>query len=128
MKKILHISILLFYLPAVLGVGFNIHYCGGEVESVSVFTAGGKGCCCGDMNLTGCCNDRHEFIKLDENSQVTPGSFAFNAQPVTVDLIVFSSSDLSFFPESVTSIASEAESPPIISASPAYIRFKTLLI
>ncbi|MFI5204994.1 MAG: hypothetical protein ACHQF2_10900 [Flavobacteriales bacterium] len=126
MKKIVHIFLLTIYLPAALGVGFNVHYCGGEVESVNVF-AYEDGCICHD-NEAGCCNDDWKYVKLDDNSQRTQASASLNitllplfVQPVTPCNTLF-----------VASCNKKTDGtgfdPPIAFSEPAYLRYRSLII
>lgn len=130
MKKMLHIALVLVYLPAALGVGFDIHYCEGAVESVKVFSMEDRGCCCGNEPSTGCCEDEREFVKLDENSQVAPQMSDFKTKVACMPLAVYtvvSSPLIAFSVNSYTQSVFSESGPPIYSA-PSYLRFRTLLI
>lgn len=127
MKKLLHIFLLTIYLPAALGVGFNVHYCGGEVESVEVFSYTDHGCICHDTE-TGCCNDDWKFVKLDDNSQRTQPGVSFNFSPVSLFIQPIEQSDLSHVIALHEIGATYSHGPPVIYNNPVYLRFRALLI
>jgi len=86
-----HISILLtfFLLVSNLGLAFNVHYCDGKIESVSLSTAPATiksvDECCGIIEKESqCCNDK--VIKSDVKSdQIIVKTLSFDAEfiPVT---------------------------------------------
>jgi hypothetical protein len=78
MKKITAIFLTCFYLFASVGVAVNVHYCGGELESVELVTKTAK-CCCGDAEvLSMCCDDETFYVQLDKEDKLSSGfSYSF---------------------------------------------------
>jgi hypothetical protein len=68
-KKLIVIPIMFIYLVAVSGIMVSAHYCGQEMESVSLFTQ--KAGCdegeCGDESQSSddCCDDKTFTAKID---------------------------------------------------------------
>jgi len=66
MKKNLPILASIVYFTLIIGVSFNVHYCEGDVKSISVFKDT-KDCCCESENNTSCnissnCCDNKEYL------------------------------------------------------------------
>jgi hypothetical protein len=82
-----HISILLAVLLLVsnIGLAFNVHYCGGEIASVSLknpfFNQNTEDNCCGVVEKkSNCCNDKVlKFDKKSDNSIVKIVSFQIDS-------------------------------------------------
>lgn len=70
MKKVTAILFSAFYLIATIGVAVNIHYCHGEVESVSVYEDP-TGCCCDTKeNGSGCCSNESFVLQFEDKEQI----------------------------------------------------------
>jgi hypothetical protein len=68
--KIIFFGLVSLYVFATIGVSVFSHYCGGELENVSVFTKTSS--CCGDDESdeameSGCCKDEITHIAFKEN-------------------------------------------------------------
>jgi hypothetical protein len=75
------ISILLFafsYLVSVTGLMLNMHYCGGELNCVSLLLP--DDCCeCPDETDSSCCADSGVFLKASDDSHLSSTeTFDFN--------------------------------------------------
>ena len=78
MKKIVILTFLFFYSFVSFGVSVNVHFCGGQYESISLFFNDQKSCCCsgGDLNLdcenedNGCCEYHHFTIEKSDHEKV----------------------------------------------------------
>jgi hypothetical protein len=69
MKRIATLSFALLYLFLITGIIVNIHYCLGEIASVSLFSKGDP-CCCGDRDMAdGCCDDQQLVLQFDTDEQ-----------------------------------------------------------
>lgn len=84
MRKAVIILLTFIYSLSAVGACVTIHYCGGEVASVSVFSAEGKKCMCpvkdGQMKK-GCCENKTLTFKIkDDQSKLN--AFVFNAQKI----------------------------------------------
>jgi hypothetical protein len=78
-KNIFILLLLLVYSSSVFGVVINKHFCGGELESVSIL---GKESCCADE--TGdepddCCEN--ESIYISNKSETIPAALNLSLQP-----------------------------------------------
>ncbi|MBK7763891.1 MAG: hypothetical protein IPI46_11090 [Bacteroidetes bacterium] len=67
LKKISAILLLFLYLPSVIGVQLCAHYCGGELQSVSVYTHANEDLCCGTHAKHNCCNEENKIIKVKDS-------------------------------------------------------------
>jgi len=68
-KRLLVIPVMFIYLLAVSGIMITAHYCGQQMESVSIFAQKSTGCAegeCGDESEKndGCCNDKVVAAKV----------------------------------------------------------------
>jgi hypothetical protein len=67
MKKATVIILSFMYLVFSTGLTMSVHYCGGEVNSIS-FTEGIKDCSsCGKKAMKGCCKDQTSSYQLDND-------------------------------------------------------------
>ncbi len=89
MKRGLVLIILFCYMLGVTGLGFSFHYCGGELQDVSLVAAAESKCCCGSGKKMpdDCCKDKIVKIKkVDERQQ----DFKYDVKaPVFSKLVVF---------------------------------------
>ncbi|MBU8893815.1 MAG: hypothetical protein KOO66_13630 [Bacteroidales bacterium] len=70
MKGVVAIILSMFYMTLSTGAMVNIHYCGGELESIKVNSIP-VSCCCGDTEMTNsCCQDEELILKLDVDQQI----------------------------------------------------------
>ncbi|MEO6904060.1 MAG: hypothetical protein ABI315_13075 [Bacteroidia bacterium] len=68
MKKSLIILFASFYLMLASGLNIRLHYCGGRLKYISLFSTGGESDCCGiKMKSKNCCNEKSVFIKVNDN-------------------------------------------------------------
>ncbi len=68
MKKISAIILLLFYMIPSFGINVTIHYCGGEISSISLLgsTTEDK-CACGIKKMkNNCCKDSNFYFQVDD--------------------------------------------------------------
>lgn len=70
--KLKHIATLLFaglYFFFAVGVGLNVHYCGGQKAEVSIIFQSSS-CACDAVGQDSCCKDEQVFYQLEEDQQV----------------------------------------------------------
>ena len=73
MKKIIVTIFLLLYLIPTFGVNVTVHYCGGEISSVSFGEAGIDKCACGSKKMKkNCCQDKKFSFEVDDDQSKTP--------------------------------------------------------
>lgn len=121
-KKITSIVFLLIYLSALTGWSANIHFCGDEVSSVSLFSQHSDlDCCCNKMKCD-CCTDHRvetKIHKAHENQSKVTVDFKLRSTDVTT--LAFKSLDLSS--ESNPAFLTQINHiPPLISKQPVYLR------
>jgi len=69
-KSIATIASALLFLLLSMGLPLNLHYCGGEVASITVAPVKGH-CCCRTMAMPhGCCSDETVVVQLDTDPVV----------------------------------------------------------
>ena len=96
MKRFLVTILSLFYLLLSTSAAINIHYCGGELESIKV-NSNPVSCCCGDMEMSNsCCQDEKLILELDVDQQIV--SFT-NIIPENLFAIVYISYGFDFIRE-----------------------------
>lgn len=69
MYRVVAIVLLFLYLIPNIGINGTVHYCGGEVASVTVNGIGSSEKCeCGSMRMdSGCCSDEDFSVQLEED-------------------------------------------------------------
>jgi hypothetical protein len=79
MKRFTAMFLTAIYLLASVGVAVNVHYCGGKVAFVKLYT--GANCPCGDaMDEDGCCHDETVLFQLEDEQRSVSHKFEFNSQ------------------------------------------------
>ena len=65
------VTILMFlYIIPAIGINVSMHYCGGELMSISHKLSEKKKCSCAPNKMKkGCCEDKQQTIKIDDNQQ-----------------------------------------------------------
>ena len=94
MKRIVAIIFALLYIGSVSGWALNLHYCGGELNCVSLWVE--DDCCaCPDEEEPGCCNDEGIYIKASDDSHTAGNSITFyiDAALVSPNLTYLSASN-----------------------------------
>ena len=68
MKKVTAIFLLLTFLVANTGMAVTIHYCGGKLSSIDIFSFDKHPCKCGKKAMKkDCCKDKTTFLKMKED-------------------------------------------------------------
>lgn len=100
------------YLFSTVGISFISHYCGGELQEVSVFVAHND--CCGDEEPedNGCCQNETEHVALFPDVIYATNDISIK-QPVS-DLFIFAFGFVTelIHPESITTISLFYDIPP----------------
>ena len=74
MKRISAISFSVLYLLLTAGFTMNIHYCLGEIESISIIPVANN-CCCGDTSMDmGCCGNETMIFQFSPDDQLVQQS------------------------------------------------------
>jgi hypothetical protein len=127
-KKHISLLLVLFLLVSNVGLAFDVHYCGGEVASVSLktgleFKDFEKNCCGKVEEKSACCKDKVvHFQKKSDNVLIKVFSFTADV-PFLIEEwnpIVFARV-LNFKSTPVTSYYFEAHAPPLFKLYKQYI-------
>lgn len=103
-----------------MGVSMNLHYCHGEVDSVSFFTEEGNCGCHGGEEPTHCCFDQSYKYEIG-SEQVFSSIINFNFELIKVIPSVFYSNS---FIDNTTLLSQNksSHSPPLLSIGEPPIR------
>ncbi len=118
------------YLTTMLGVFFHLHYCGGQLESVSLFKANDEASCCGgEMKSGGCCKDQTVYIKLNADQKSTIDITVPSISSKSVLSLTYFVIQLFTLTNEIKEIAPKYYSPPLVfEHSPLYILHSILII
>jgi hypothetical protein len=76
MKRSIAIICALLYIGSVSGWALNLHYCGGELNCISLLVK--DDCCaCPEEDEPGCCSDEGLFIKASDDSHTSVNTPVF---------------------------------------------------
>lgn len=70
MKKLIPCLLLLVYLPHAVEMVINVHYCFGELQSVSFYHVEDSSCCERFVLKAPCCEDQQIQFSVDEDQQL----------------------------------------------------------
>lgn len=128
MKKLIAILFASHYLLFAIGVNLQLHYCGGKLDSISIFKSVSDADCCGGKAMKkDCCNDDFKLFKIKEAGIKKISSLILlpDIQPVNEIFNSFSfrfTEEINFSPEGVS------HSPPSTLKIPIHIRNQVFLI
>jgi len=83
LRKVTHITLVFLLLATTMGVTFYKHYCGQNLESVSINSLP-KSCCDGSCN---CCHNESFSVKIHDDFSVSAFSFDFHQVELSVPII-----------------------------------------
>jgi hypothetical protein len=84
MKRLIAIVFALLYLGSVSGWALNLHYCGGELNCISLLVK--DDCCaCPEEKEPGCCNDEGLFIKASDDCHTSVNTPVFSPAFIGVE-------------------------------------------
>ena len=121
MKKIIVAFIAVLYMGISSGVAMEIHYCMGKKAGVEFY--GGDSDQCGKCGMKGkkggCCNDEHQFYKLNEAHKTVFNdiSFATGYVAIVTNYPLYTC----LFATDVSTKAVQNHSPPVYSKPSACI-------
>lgn len=125
MRKTWAVILTFIYLSASVGVWINVHYCGGKVADVSLYSNHSDcGCadqkailCCAAEHADSCCSDETLFFQLDVDQQT-----AKTTMELPVDLMLFVLLQESYLADDAEDLFSDYPTlaPPLIRP-PAFI-------
>ncbi len=128
MKKVTVILLLLLFLAANTGIALYVHWCGGKISSVDIFSSNKHTCKCGKKPMkTGCCKNTTTILKANKDlAKIT--QFAFKT--ISKKIILDSKYQKSVIPiVSLEYFYSELYHPPLFKPKvPIYLLDRVLLI
>ena len=129
LKKFTVIFLTFIYLLVVSGVAFNIHYCKGKLNGISLALGQKHDGCCGKKKMTKkkCCKETTSVIKINDTqysseSLKTPGA---NINTIAAYFVQFNVLFIKT-PESKNYISIHA--PPELYQNPIYLQHRILII
>ena len=129
MKRIVAIILFFLYVIPAIGINISVHYCGGEISSVSFGSGYVEKCACGSKKMkTDCCKNKQISFKLKSDQQKTSHVALNFFKSVTFLPIVFSTYSFSFQPAFDKNIAYNDYQPPDKLKQPLYILHRVFRI
>lgn len=128
MKKSLIILFASFYLMLASGLSISLHYCGGKLKDISLFSNGNEDGCCGTKKKSkGCCNEKTAFIKVKDNHFGGNNLKVLNSPVKSIPAAVFH--QLFEIPNTeIPYTALNYHSPPVLYDNPIYLKHRVLII
>ncbi len=78
MLKLIHILITSIYAFSITGMHVDMHWCSGELASLTINSIHHSGCGCDDDELSeSCCADADLYLKVADNHSSQASSFSF---------------------------------------------------
>lgn len=118
-----------FYILIISGICVNLHFCCGDLKTVSFSTVSNENSCCKSKKSTkGCCHDTATFIKVKEKH--------FGGETIKVRLAQFDTIDLvsnQYFKSALNLVNLDEfvvnfHSPPPNYKTPIYLKNRVLII
>ncbi|PCH96456.1 MAG: hypothetical protein COB85_03535 [Bacteroidetes bacterium] len=69
MRKFSNILLVVFYLLVSVGIGYNMHYCGGNLSSIDLY-AKSSACCCDEDMANNCCDDESSYFQFTSDQKL----------------------------------------------------------
>ncbi len=126
MKRTFAIFFAVLYFYSASGICINLHYCGGKVESISLFQTDEEGCC-PDEEKMNCCKERTAFVKI-EDSQVNASSLQVPASKCIVSDNLLAATFTQLLSAIQTTNLVYKDVPPDSYKAPPYLKNRVLLI
>lgn len=128
MKKLLAILFASFYLILVSGLNVSLHYCGGKLKTISLYSGSNEEGCCGTKEKSkGCCNERAAFVKVKDDHFGNDHVKILNSPVKSIPATVFH--QLFLVPGTEISVpVLSYHAPPVLYGNPRYLKHRVLLI
>jgi hypothetical protein len=130
-KKQISIFLAVLLLVSNVGLAFNVHYCGGEIASVSLTSLKAEKGCCEKVasKKDSCCKDKKiVFQKKVDNGIVKSFSFQFDYAFIIPEShsVVFNNVTDNFKNNSSLSYYCDANAPPLFKLYSQYLLYDKL--
>ena len=124
-KKCTSLLLTFLLLASNIGLAVNVHYCGGEVASVTpVFVTANDASCCGmkKSESKGCCKTKTVKAEKEHETIVKAFHFSFEAPFVPSEFLFLPISKPTVFIEKpVTAYYCDANAPPLFKLYNQYV-------
>ena len=127
MRKLIIIFLCAFYLMVSLGITLSLHYCGGKLKSVSLFSNNEEGCCGSKKKSKGCCKNKTTVIKVKDSHQLNKVA-KINVTYITFVNVAYTQVSFNFSCFSKAYTASNYYEPPVLYDNPLYLKHRVLII
>ena len=115
-----------FYLVLASGLTLSLHYCGGKLKSVSLFSCNEDGCCGSKMKSKDCCKNKTTFIKVKDTHNTSKIAEIYSAN---TQLIAIVQTQLCNSPRiDEVYVTSNYYAPPVLYDKPLYLKHRVLII
>ncbi len=128
MKAFILILFSAFYLLFSIGLNVNLHYCGGKLKTVSLFSTNEKGCCGSKMKSKGCCDNKTIILKVKDKQQLNKIAKVSLCKAISIPFIKIPEICFTSFYVNRIEIPENYHSPPIRYKTPLFLRNKVLII
>jgi len=131
MKRLPIILFIFLYLLTTLGVSAKLHYCDGDLETISLNSVDKPECCCGDeADDSGCCRDNVILIQTLDYHNLAVLHSVQNIIPSSLDFLfpIINLSNYTSLIETTTLNSAYHAPPPLSSHSSIFIRIRSILI
>lgn len=128
LKKIVTISLAVFYLFVASGVFLNLHFCGDHVKKFALYTVNDEEGCCGSEEEEGggCCKNESSFFKVKDDHH-SFGTVKLTQNQIQCVEVIQPELQISLGPD--YSLFKETDyDPPVLYDDPLYLKHKVLLI
>jgi hypothetical protein len=97
MRKFVVTLLLLLYMIPTFGVNVNVHYCGGELSSISIGAKSENPCTCGSKKMKkNCCEDKTFSYEVDDNQAKTQECLLTFSNSFNLDVALPSSFEICY--------------------------------
>lgn len=127
MKKTIIIFLSVFYLILASGFTLNLHYCGGKLKDVSLFSNNEDGCCGSKKKSKGCCKNETTVVKV-KDSHNSSNVAKLNSPNITLAHIIPSQLLFKLLHIDEAYVSSNYHDPPVLYDNPLYLKHRVLII
>jgi hypothetical protein len=129
MKNFAVTILLLLYLTTTFGVSVNVHYCGGELSSVSIGAKAETTCSCGSNKMKkNCCEDKTFSFEVDNDQAKTQECILTFPNSFNLDVTLPSSFEFCYVSAPTMVSKYYFHHPPNNVRAPIYILNQVFLI
>jgi hypothetical protein len=117
-----------FYLLSSISSTINLHFCGGKIKSISIFSSAKK-CCCGFKKKNkGCCENKTIVLKIDSKQYLSKISKVQSVKIISIPFISILENESVFKVLKKIDIAEIYQPPPLFCSTSIFIKNRVLII